>query len=399
MKIFEKGELKLLWPFYLEYFIASSIFLIPIFSVLYFNHLGLSFFQIGILLAVSSLTQLILEIPTGAFADIYGRKKSVLLGYFIEGICMFSLFFVKRYSLILFLFALWGIGMTFSSGSKDAWIVDSINRKNKKLVHNFFNKQQSIISLGLIISGIIGAFFVQLFSIRIIWLMAAISYVSSITLLSIFAEEIHDSKHIKVKNSYKNLINQSKKTFSYGYKHHVLFYYLSATFIFAFGIFFISSLSWTPLLKNFNFPDYAIGYVGSLLAFVSMIAPFFSKNTVKNKKERNFIIYCLTASALVTLLILFANSWLYVLAILLITELFINMRGPVSEVYFHRFIPQKLRATMGSIKSMLISMASILSFLIGGYLIDLIGPRYTFFIYTPLIIPVIWIYLKIKDKK
>ena len=97
MKLFSDGELKILWPFYLEYFISSLLYFMPVFMILYLSRLNFSFTQIGILLAIYPLTSLIFEIPTGAIADLYGRKFSVLFGYFIEGICMLGLFFFENY--------------------------------------------------------------------------------------------------------------------------------------------------------------------------------------------------------------------------------------------------------------------------------------------------------------
>jgi predicted MFS family arabinose efflux permease len=309
---------------------------------------------------------------------------------------MLLLFFARNYYFMVFLFALWGIAATFSSGSKDSWIVDLVNKKDKKIVHSFFKKQQMIINFGLIISGILGAIFVRSFGTGIVWLVTAVSYLASIVLLFLFAK----GDEVKILEKRYSVFKQSKEAISYGYKHHVLFYYLSATLIFAFAGFIISSsLSFTPLLKSLNFPDYALGYVASLVAFIAMISPIFSKRYTKARKERNFIIFCLAVSAVIALFVLFALNWLSIILVISGVELFINIRGPASEVYFHRFVPSELRATMSSLKSLLISIAAALFYIVGGYLIDLIGPRYTFIAYSLLIIPVVILYLKIDDDK
>ena len=104
MKLFEQGELKLLWPFYLEYFLASLLFFAPAFWLIYFLNIGFNLLQVSIIVAASQIAVLIFEIPTGAFADLYGRKFSVLLGYFLEGVCMISLFFFRGYSFVVIIF-------------------------------------------------------------------------------------------------------------------------------------------------------------------------------------------------------------------------------------------------------------------------------------------------------
>lgn len=105
---FQEEELKTLWPFYLDYLVSPMLHFAPAFMIVFFRDLNFSLFQIGILLAIYPLFALIFELPTGAFADLYGRKASCLLGYFLEGIGFLSIFFLSDYYLILGAFALIG---------------------------------------------------------------------------------------------------------------------------------------------------------------------------------------------------------------------------------------------------------------------------------------------------
>ena len=398
MKLFEKGELKLLWPFYLEYFIASMLFFAPAFWTVYFLNYGFNLFQIGMIVAASQLAVLVFEIPTGSFADIYGRKISVILGYFIEGIAMLSLFFIKNYSGIILIFALWGIGATFSSGSKDAWVVDTINKTNKKLVHSFFTKMQLFIYSGLVFSGLFGAIAVKYFGISIIWLVAALSYLTSIILLSVFTKEVYSIRKIKLKHSIRNLTIQAKKSLNYSYSHHVLFYFLIAGIIFIFASNLKAMISWTPLLKELGMKDYQFGYLWSAISLVIALAPLFAVKFLKKGKERNFIILATILGIAITFLILGAYNLILALSVLILSLFFFFAKSPSQEVYFHRFVPSKLRATIGSIKSMIMALAVIISLPTAGLLVDWIGPRYTIFISALIMIPTIFLYLKIKEK-
>jgi DHA3 family tetracycline resistance protein-like MFS transporter len=399
MKFFDKGELKLLWPFYLEYLIASVLYLAPAFWTIYFLNIGFNLFQIGIILAASQLAVLIFEIPTGSFADLHGRKSSVLLGYFIEGVCMFSLFFIKEFYWVLLVFSLWGFGTTFSSGSKDAWIVDMINKKNKKLVHNFFNKQQIIINLGLVLSGLLGAFAVKSLGISIIWLISALCYLASIILLSLFTKEIYAPRKMKVNDSLRNLKTQTKKSLNYSYHHHVLFYLLTALIIFVFASQLQANISWVPLLKDLGLQDYQFGYLWSAMALIVAISPIFAVKFLKKGKERNFIVLAIILGAAINVLILIAFNLVLAIPVLLLSLFFFFSSRPSNEVYFHRFVPTKQRATIGSARSMIGALSSAIALPIGGLLVDWIGPRYTIFISALLIIPVVWIYSRIKEKR
>lgn len=397
--MFKKNELKLLWPFYLEYFIASSLFFAPVFWTVYFINLEFSLFQIGCLFATSQLAILLFEIPTGAFADLYGRKASVLFGYFIEGTCMLLLFFINSFYLILLMFALWGIGCTFSSGSKDAWIVDSINKKNKNLLHSFFVKQQVFINSGLFLAGIIGAFAVRQAGLGVMWIVAAVSYLVSIILLAFFTTEDYKLGKKSVFQSVKGLVKQSKVSLNYTSKHHVLFYFLVAGVIWLFAVCLQQSVVWTPLLMEMGMKDYQFGYLQSAMTLVIAVSPLLGSLLLRKGKERNFIILALALGAIVLPLILLAHNLVFAISIMLVSLFFTASKGPAAEVYFHRFIPLKLRATVGSIRSMLYSVAAILSLPLAGLLVDSIGSKYTLVVSSILIVPAILIYLKIREEK
>ena len=106
MAFFKKDELKLLWPFYLDSIVSTMLWLFPIFYVIYMKNIGLSLGQIGLLASSYALASLIFELPTGAIADIYGRKFSTILGMFLCGIVMTSTMFFNSFYIFLILFFL-----------------------------------------------------------------------------------------------------------------------------------------------------------------------------------------------------------------------------------------------------------------------------------------------------
>ena len=137
-RLFKKSELRVLWPFYLEPFVVGFLSIFPAFMVLYFRELGFSFFQLSLLLAAIPFFSLIFEIPTGAIADLYGRKFSVVLGVFLQAVGFLLLFFFTNYYSLILIMAFLGIASTLVSGAEEAWITDLINKKNKNLLKYYF---------------------------------------------------------------------------------------------------------------------------------------------------------------------------------------------------------------------------------------------------------------------
>ncbi len=399
MKLFQKEALRILWPFYLEYFIASALYFMPVFMVVYFLDIGLSAFRIGILIGVLPLTMLIFEIPTGAFADLYGRKVSVLFGYFIEAISMISLFFWDNFWLMLFSFALFGFGATFSSGSKDAWIVDKLNKKNKNYVHNFFIGMQLFLGLGLILSGIIGALLVKTYGLRIIWLVTFFSYCSSILLIYFLTSEDYVKKKVNFKKPFFDLNEKTKKSLDYCYQHHVLFFLISAGMIVTFSFSLQGQIAWVPYLKDLGMKDYHYGYLWSAMALLMAISPLLFLKFQKKNNERNLIITGLIFLTLILALIIFVSNLIFALMILLLTMMFYYSILPSQESYFYRFIPSLLRASVGSVRNMMYSIIGIIVLPLEGFLVDNIGSKNTILISAIIMIPAIILYSLINDNK
>ena len=78
---------------------------------------------VGTVLEVSAF---LLEVPTGVVADVYGRRLSVIVGTFLVGAGFIIEGLFPIFGVILVAQVLWGVGSTFDSGARQAWIADEI---------------------------------------------------------------------------------------------------------------------------------------------------------------------------------------------------------------------------------------------------------------------------------
>jgi len=101
------------------------------FIILFFIENGLSFAEIGILIAIRELFQNLFEIPSGALADSFGRKR-VMVFSFIAYLLSFLIFSLTHK---FFLFAgamfFFGIGDAFRTGTHKAIIFKWLEGQNK----------------------------------------------------------------------------------------------------------------------------------------------------------------------------------------------------------------------------------------------------------------------------
>ena len=94
------------------------------FLYLAFLDKGLSYFEIGILIGFREVCTNLFEIPSGAVADLYGRRRAMIFSFFAY-IASFVIFAVSKSLFPLFAaMFFYGLGDAFRSGTHKAMIFD-----------------------------------------------------------------------------------------------------------------------------------------------------------------------------------------------------------------------------------------------------------------------------------
>jgi DHA3 family tetracycline resistance protein-like MFS transporter len=75
------------------------------------------------------LSTFLFEVPTGIVADIYSRRLSIIIGYVLMGSGFLVEGFFPAFEPILLAQVIWGLGYTFTSGAKQAWITDEVGEE------------------------------------------------------------------------------------------------------------------------------------------------------------------------------------------------------------------------------------------------------------------------------
>ena len=89
-----------------------------------FRHLTLT--QVGTMEAFYWGVKLLLEMPSGAFADRFGRRATFAVGLVIEGAGVTTFAFASNFTILLVSYVLWSAGFSFRSGNDQAYIYDAL---------------------------------------------------------------------------------------------------------------------------------------------------------------------------------------------------------------------------------------------------------------------------------
>lgn len=90
---------------------------------------GLDALQLVLLGTALEATIFLCEIPTGIVADVYSRRLSTIIGFFLIGIGHSIEGLLPVFAVMLAAQVVWGLGQTFISGALEAWIADEVGAK------------------------------------------------------------------------------------------------------------------------------------------------------------------------------------------------------------------------------------------------------------------------------
>lgn len=87
---------------------------------------GLTPLQLVLVGTILEGSVFLFEVPTGVVADVYSRRLSIIIGWFLVGLGFIIEGSFPLFWPIMLAQVFWGVGYTFTSGATQAWITDEI---------------------------------------------------------------------------------------------------------------------------------------------------------------------------------------------------------------------------------------------------------------------------------
>ena len=129
-----EGSLKYggnIWRLFTAQALFSLILWVPIW-VVFLQGRGVTLTQIGVLEGFAWLLTAVLEVPTGAIADRWGRKASIAMGQSLYALAMFLILAQALSPAFLLGYALWNSSMAFVSGADTALLYDTLKADGRE---------------------------------------------------------------------------------------------------------------------------------------------------------------------------------------------------------------------------------------------------------------------------
>lgn len=391
--------MQLLWPFYVAQFIESSFALIAAYLIVYFHSIGLTFFEISILMAVNFGASALFEIPTGAVADVFGRKLSVILRNIMKGVLLLLIPLTQSFVALIALFLLWGVAETLKSGADESWVLEWLKHKGREdLFSDYVAKITAIMMAGGIIGPLIAALLLGFIEMRFLWTIQGTALFLSTAVLFL-AREHFSRKRFDIKGYVQAAAKNMREGIRVTWARKLIFWSMIAVTC----IWFVNAtldLLWQPYLKDFGIPVEHLGYVLSGASALGAVAALLGARVAKRvSRKESFLALMVFVQMAVLVLIGLVLVPGYAIALLLGAFMIGPFRFPLEKSWFQSLIPSELRATVTSIRSSAGTIGIVAADLVAGILADNIGPQMTLALIAPLLLIPAVIFLRMASKR
>ena len=336
------------WKLNLSRFVLDLAYLWIAVLFLFYQQQGLSLTQIGIATAVVSISVFLFEIPTGIFADRFGRKSSLILGGICQLLFPLTILFNTSYLLVILASATFGLGRAFESGADVAILHDTNRITNKKT--NFKEIIGKYQGYGLIAGSIslFSAGFIAKYNFNFVFIISAIFFTIHILIVSTIKEpeKYYNKNSRKQTTSLKHFIESGKEIISN--KEIIKI--------------FIYSLTVSPIIMAvYKFHQiYAdqvginISHIGIIFATMYLVAAITSFNIkkIENKIGLNMFLYVMPLVLGLSYILMGSFFSAFAITFVLLESLVGGTARPIIEEMQNEYISKKKRATTLSIISM-----------------------------------------------
>ncbi|MBK9247949.1 MAG: MFS transporter [Ignavibacteria bacterium] len=328
--------------------------------VLFYRSVGLSMQDIMVLQASFSVAMLALEIPSGYFSDRLGRRRTIIIGV-IGGSLGFGIYcFASGFWMIFAAEIVLGFGASFISGTDSAMTFDTLAAlgETKRSIHAE-GRQISFGNFSEAIAGVLGGLLAGISLMFQIYVQFAV--ISLAIPLAFLLTEPPRRALVKGHTSFHDILMITRFALIVNVR-------LRSLIVFS-GIVGASTLTMVWFIQPYMLAvGVPIAVFGAAWTTLNFTVGWFSMNAHRFETAlgaRNMIII-LAVTSMVGYLILGIGMTIWFIPALLIFYFVRGINNPIFNTYINREVPDDRRATVLSVRQMIVRIIfSIVGPLVG----------------------------------
>ena len=337
--------------------------------VLYLAYCGMNLAEIGLLEGIYHATSIVCEVPSGAAADLFGRKKCMVLSRICIALSCIIMLFSAHFWLFAVSFMMQALGNNLNSGSEEALIYDSMKALGKEEHYmGVYGRLNVVIEVSQQLAAVMGGILAEY---SFAWCYAACCVIAVTALIPVlFMTEVPPGEKTE-KSPADSLVAKHFRTSVQILKSDVRILNMIVFYavVFAGGtvLFFYSQQYYAEL----GYSKIGISIIMLIAGVVSCMGALAGKRLFL-KMGKKLVLLAGVCIAAAFICYGFQNVSVSVAAFA-IAEFFNSALYLVQSDSFNTLIPSGQRATLISVDSMCFSVAMIVMFPLTGALADMWG--------------------------
>lgn len=349
---------------YILYSVFSDLLILGPILTIFFLEKGLNFTQIFTLGAVNSFFVVLFEVPTGAVADKYSRKLSIIIGCIMWIISLGIYIYAQSFAIFILAEIIFSIGMTFKSGAETAILFDSLKLEGReKEFQTIVGRARSYLLYASAVGSLLAGF-VYSYNIYLPFIISiGFIFISLLVAISFKEPKLHEFKvHSEIK--YNQIIKNSAGLILNNKKVLNVVLFSTVTFIFM-------RMAYPFYQPHMQATGIDVKYFGVIFFAFNIVAGFSAKR-IDFFIEKTKPYSMLTVGGLVAISYLLLGLFpvLISFTFIFLQQITRGLGNPVFSKYINKNIPSNYRATIISFNSLIGNVGVIILQPIFGYLID-----------------------------
>lgn len=339
---------------------------------------GLNALELVLVGTVLETSCFLLEIPTGVVADLYSRRRSVLIGVFLYGMGFVLEGALPWFAAVLLAQVVWGCGDTFISGALEAWIA---SEERDRSMDQVFLRGGQMGQAGGVLGVVLGTLLGNL-DLRLPIVTAGLLYlILGLVLLRIMPETNFTPVREEENSLLADMMGLFKVNLRFIKGVPVLLALLAITFCGGLASEGFDRLSTAHFLEDTIIPSLgllnSVTWFGIMRLLGSGLGIFASQVLIAYLEKRGTAsrtgLVLFTSAGYILGLTLFAlgKRFWFMMAVFLLTGLMRSLKEPILAAWMNEHVEEKMRATVFSTNGQMDAFGQIL----GGPLVGLVAQQ------------------------
>ncbi len=336
---------------------------------------GLDEFWVNTVNVIYFMTITLCEIPTGLFADIFGRKNSIVISCLLEAVSCGVYGLSRGFGGFAIAETIGAVGRTFASGAFDAWLVDSLKANGED--HNIkkiFAKRSLISRMAVIATALAGGWLGDK-GLNLPFFMSSLLFlITGLIVLLVMKEKNFVRQKFSLKAGLVEMKQTWQKSLTFAKKDLNFRFVLIISGVQTFAMM-APNMEWQKLFSNLGFSNSHNGIIAGVINITLMAgAVLSSRIDWLIKEEKNQMVWSQVLIGLCVILTATCHQIYPVVTFFLLHELCRGMADPIMDSYVQKcIVSPKERATLSSFGSMIKHFGGALGLLVSGLIAKLAG--------------------------